>query len=237
MNHITTMISMKAKNVVICFDFIIFVWWITSCKLNGIISTGCDLLWFYYFCVMNHIPCGWTIKTNLLWFALILLFLCDESHQSTNNVRRIISCDLLWFYYFCVMNHIKTLPTVCIGFVVICFDFIIFVWWITSVHTDTLYKYSCDLLWFYYFCVMNHIIGSGYGDLSRVVICFDFIIFVWWITSVYGDWIDTGWLWFALILLFLCDESHLAIIFVIISAVVICFDFIIFVWWITSQSW
>ena len=120
----------------------------------------------------------------MLWFALILLFLCDESHLRKGSFTRRSCCDLLWFYYFCVMNHIFRHAVRYCLIVVICFDFIIFVWWITSVGVRCLAGSGCDLLWFYYFCVMNHI-----ADV---------------------DFLSHTLLWFALILLFLCDESHLA---------------------------
>ena len=36
---------------------------------------------------------------------------------------------------------------------------------------------SCDLLWIYYFCTINHTLPLLFFGLNSVVICFGFIIF------------------------------------------------------------
>ena len=36
---------------------------------------------------------------------------------------------------------------------------------------------SCDLLWIYYFCTINHTDAFDNGEDPAVVICFGFIIF------------------------------------------------------------
>ena len=39
------------------------------------------------------------------------------------------------------------------------------------------YPPSCDLLWIYYFCTINHTLADAMAMMPLVVICFGFIIF------------------------------------------------------------
>ena len=56
----------------------------------------------------------------------ILLFLRYESQRCHNNIMVAMCCDLLRFYYFCIMNPNGILSGRMEQYVVLCFDFIIF---------------------------------------------------------------------------------------------------------------
>ena len=195
--------------VVICFDFIIFALWIPTFITSD------------------------TLEPRL-WFASILLFLHYESQRRHKSIQKWKRCDLLRFYYFCIMN-----PNACFQIeelypVVICFDFIIFALWIPTspgrrslpeplwfasillflhyesqpwADTDE-FRLSCDLLRFYYFCIMNPNLYRWHCSPYVVVICFDFIIFALWIPTGAHKVSFPISLWFASILLFLHYESQ-----------------------------
>ena len=138
-----------------------------------------------------------------LWFALDLLFLHYKSHHGTRTKIGGDSCDLLWIYYFCTINH------TCQDFTPSessCCDLLWIYYFCTINHTtnqtqlsyaelwfalDLLFLHykshrterrnhllpRCDLLWIYYFCTINHTLCVA-GVMQRlVVICFGFIIF------------------------------------------------------------
>ena len=117
-------------HVVICFDFIIFALWI---------STRLQPIW----------------QGEWLWFASILLFLHYESQPLWYWLSILLSCDLLRFYYFCIMNLNYANPDLHTNDVVICFDFIILHYESQLATTNGTMWMSCDLLRFYYFCIMN----------------------------------------------------------------------------------
>ena len=170
--------------VVICFDFIIFALWIPTQVVVKVRSTK-------------------------LWFASILLFLHYESQQTEWCYIFRPCCDLLRFYYFCIMNPNKRTRVPLKHLVVICFDFIIFALWIPTswkrhtricplwfasillfLHYESQLAlnlwslfWGCDLLRFYYFCIMNPNRLNEIGMYDGVVICFDFIIFALWIPT------------------------------------------------------
>ena len=105
LNDATTILWWQC--VVICFDFIIFALWISTES------------WFI-------------LLPQWLWFASILLFLHYESQLEPRSFPDGASCDLLRFYYFCIMNP-NTREYIDEGeIVVICFDFIIFALWIPT---------------------------------------------------------------------------------------------------------
>ena len=113
----------------------------------------------------------------------------------------------------------------------------------------------CDLLSFYYLCRTDNNPATSRGETLSVVICFHFTIFVVLTTTLFFFWIYRILLWFAFILLSLsywqqqlasigrtfgrCDllsfyylcrtDNNLVCIHRIISLVVICFHFTIFV--------
>ena len=121
-------------------------------------------------------------------------------------------------------------------------------------------RIGCDLLRIYYFCTINHSPRESKKILSRVVICFEFIIFALSITAF--NTLDNNLvvLWFASNLLFLhyqsqppkrsekllrgcdllriyyfCTINHSAqSVLAMKKAVVICFEFIIFALSITA---
>ena len=165
MNPNSTGIGNKTQLVVICFDFIIFALWIpTSSHIiknkwklwfasillflhyesqhlpseeDG--RASCDLLRFYYFCIMNpnQRECDWGAfsvvicfdfiifalwiptkrlsksKKSALWFASILLFLHYESQRRLSLEFISTCCDLLRFYYFCIMNPNRFAASIC----------------------------------------------------------------------------------------------------------------------------
>ena len=148
----------RAITVVICFDFIIFALWIPTLAISHITSTT-------------------------LWFASILLFLHYESQPAPEVTSTPNRCDLLRFYYFCIMNPNVAPYIIYLRCVVICFDFIIFALWIPTLDMCCLAHCSCDLLRFYYFCIMNPNCYSDEFYIPTVVICFDFIIFALWIPT------------------------------------------------------
>ena len=95
----------------------------------------------------------------------------------------------------------------------------------------------CDLLRIYYFCTINHSQNQQENKRTRVVICFEFIIFALSITAKLTSRVEEPMLWFASNLLFLHYQSQLWNIFNIRLNVVICFEFIIFALSITAQRW
>ena len=126
-------------------------WWVRK-------TSSCDLLRFYYFCIMNPNPLRIEESCHLvvicfdfiifalwiptrvllthpawwLWFASILLFLHYESQRRGRECYYRACCDLLRFYYFCIMNPNNPLICEVDDGVVICFDFIIFALWIPT---------------------------------------------------------------------------------------------------------
>ena len=235
MNPNSARLRQDRRRVVICFDFIIFALWIPTSLIK---PTAIDTL----------------------WFASILLFLHYESQPSLTRHTMLKRCDLLRFYYFCIMNPNFGFFNCLFIVVVICFDFIIFALWIPTPRRISTGNNSCDLLRFYYFCIMNPNDWLLYNRVCLVVICFDFIIFALWIPTIEQLVGGFQWLWFASILLFLHYESqprrlnkprskrcdllrfyyfcimnpNLRWFDSITGNVVICFDFIIFALWIPT---
>ena len=67
-----------------------------------------------------------TAHTNAGNPTSILLFLRYESQRCHDNIMVAMCCDLLRFYYFCIMNLNLSRGRSLTAPVVICFDFIIF---------------------------------------------------------------------------------------------------------------
>ena len=208
-NHSISRIARRSRKVVICFEFIIFALSITAAREQE--ELACEL-----------------------WFASNLLFLHYQS-QLIKKARSLLSCcDLLRIYYFCTINHSYHNKLFNLGFVVICFEFIIFALSITALSESSKGLYmlwfasnllflhyqsqpfpkvgkergGCDLLRIYYFCTINH---------STII--------------NYSTW-DV--LWFASNLLFLHYQSQHHNKLFNLGCVVICFEFIIFALSITA---
>ena len=183
-NHSYQQKHNTSKEVVICFEFIIFALSITA-----------QLVILFIL--------------DLLWFASNLLFLHYQSQQRHMVPATIKCCDLLRIYYFCTINHSWQHQEAQHHQVVICFEFIIFALSITAIKDyfyDTIQLWfasnllflhyqsqpssaklastaCCDLLRIYYFCTINHSADNRRGHQRRVVICFEFIIFALSITA------------------------------------------------------
>ena len=183
-NHSISRIARRSRKVVICFEFIIFALSITAAREQE--ELACEL-----------------------WFASNLLFLHYQS-QLIKKARSLLSCcDLLRIYYFCTINHSYHNKLFNLGFVVICFEFIIFALSITAgivaSHVVSVLWFAsnllflhyqsqpyrshrrgcicCDLLRIYYFCTINHSLFRKLEKKEAVVICFEFIIFALSITA------------------------------------------------------
>ena len=91
------------------------------------VEMGCDLLSFYYLCrTGNNAIINLCILFSL-WFAFILLSLSYWKQPPVINPRASLGCDLLSFYYLCRTGNNTAIATANNSYVVICFHFTIFV--------------------------------------------------------------------------------------------------------------
>ena len=146
-------ITLSSQSVVICFHFTIFVVLETTRGKYRLKSFCCDLLSFYYLCRTgnNMTSTGYTTRYVVICFHFTIFVVLETT-----------------FRVWCHAGH---------G-VVICFHFTIFVVLETTELRRWLWRYSCDLLSFYYLCRTGNNKPLPLPPCSVVVICFHFTIFV-----------------------------------------------------------
>ena len=142
--------------------------------------------------------------TVLLWFAFISLSLCYQGQRSFNCDETTQCCDLLSFHYLCAIRDSLSRLSTSLIYVVICFHFIIFV--LSGTARLTLKK-ERKMLWFAFISLSLCYQGQQIKSSSYYILSCDLLSFH-----------------------YLCAiRDSYSFPEALITSVVICFHFIIFV--------
>ena len=123
------------------------------------LSTRCDLLSFHYLCAIrnSYLHSCFSGARVVICFHFIIFVLLETADRKRNTIKG--RCDLLSFHYLCAIRNSFWSTSSCIGTVVICFHFIIFVLLETAVELVVEAFRRCDLLSFHYLCAIRNSIS------------------------------------------------------------------------------
>ena len=168
-------------------------------------------------------------RGNALWFAFIFVSLSywQQLRRAACSTR--CCCDLLSFLYLCRTGNNRRCLRTATRRLWFAFIFVSLSYWQQHhVHADQ-HQHRCDLLSFLYLCRTGNNIKFTLINISIVVICFHFCIFVVLATTSSTVGIYSNKLWFAFIFVSLSYWQQRTMSTKRYLDVVICFHFCIFV--------
>ena len=194
----------------ICFQFLFFVFLMTTRVI--IIPNPNEVVicfQFLFFVFLMTTFCWLTNSLNVLWFAFNFCSLYFWWQQILLLYVVWHSCDLLSIFVLCIFDD-NILPlSYRYLLVVICFQFLFFVFLMTTYYRKRLYLCwlwfafnfcslyfwwqliiyffyvisSCDLLSIFVLCIFDDNRHKHFYDFYMVVICFQFLFFVFLMTT------------------------------------------------------